>query len=293
MTRRFDPFRVLSRRERVSQIRALERVLEERDGRMDLANLRLETREAWIRPLETGGPRWNGPLDREAFRRAFYGRDRRPLDRRSAWLVALARSNESESFGVQKDHQRFMNGAAAKASRLQTLILVEEQYHARILGAACRTFGIDLEFQRPRWLMRAFIHATSRLPDAIRYIPILCGEAMATIVFARLRDTADWFADQPDVQEHLRALLAEITTDEGLHVAYCRARMGAVGLRLARLIAPLVVLGLLREVPRLRDIGLDVREVLRRLRRGVDVPAGCDWLDEGTDVPTREALAGV
>ncbi len=283
MPHTFDPFRVLSEPERRAQLRGLDGLFERRDGAMDFPNRRLANREEYFRALESSSPRWRSPFDREGFRRAFDERERAKLEVRAAWLVALARSNESESYGVERDYERFVQRGLSKANPREMTILLEEQYHSRILQEACRTFGLEVEFRRPRWLMRLLIRSMHYLPDAIRYVPILCGEALGTIVFGRLRDTTELFSDDPRVAERLRSLLSEITIDEVFHVVYCRARMASLSLRAARLVAPLVVLALVKDVPQLRDIGLDRREILRRLRAGVEIPAGFEWVFDGTD----------
>lgn len=293
MTRTFDPFRVLSDEEREAQLRDLERFFEQRDGEVDLPNLRLSKREEYMRPREALAPRWPLSFDREAFHQAFYRRDRSRLDPREAWLVSLARCNESESYGVGEDYKRFMRGECRTAKPPEITILVEERYHIRMLLDACRVFGLDVELQRPRWLMRMMIRSMHYLPDSIRYIPIVCGEVLGTIVFGRLRDATDLFADDPEVEERLHAYLSEITLDEIAHVLFCRARMGPVSLRVARLMGPLVALALVKDVPQLRDIGLDRREIVRRMRLGVEVPTPLEWAVEEPDAAGGEAVAPV
>ena len=79
--------------------------------------------------------------------------------------------------------------------------------------------------------------------------------------------------------ERLQALVHEIWRDEVLHVAFLRARLGPGGLRLARALLPLVVRQLMRDVPQLVALGCDHAELKNRLRQGIELPPGLDWVE--------------
>ncbi len=280
---RFDPFRPLSKEERARQIASYERLLHARDGALDFANRRLEKREAFCRSVEEEPVRWQGELDRPGFFQHFRRSGRPPLDARTLWLVGLAKSNESESYGVEGEYRKFVRRGYDDLDPCQLYALIEEQYHSRLLVEACRTAGVDLELHPPNAVMRSLITAMQYLPDRFRYVFILAGELLGCILFKLLLERAHLFRDQPEVEQRLRALLQEILTDETFHVLYCRARLGGFGIRVARWLMPAMALAFARGVPQLRAIGCGPRELMARIRRGVEIPSDVGWNEPEPD----------
>ena len=276
--RRFDPFRALSDSERKRHLDAYARSLEQRDGAIDLAHRTLSQREAFFRKIEQQRVVWKGGIDRDGFRQRFLGTANPPIDARTRWLVALAKANEGESYGVELELQRLARRNHADVDRSEIYLLLEEQYHSRILAEACRTCGLELELQPPRWSMRWLIRLIQVLPEWVRWVPVLCGEVLGSTVFKLLHDSCDVFAAEPAVEARLRSLLSEIWVDEVLHVAYLRARLGPRSLRASRALLPLVVATLMKDVPQLRDLGCDAGELLARIRAGVEIPHAIDWM---------------
>ncbi len=284
-SRRFDPFRVLPPAERRSHMEAYLRFLADRDGELDLEARTLSSREAFFDDLALKPVEWTGAIDHEAFFENFLGGgrqadDRRPIDVRTLWLVAIAKSNESESYGVDLELARFFRrgGSEANADPAYLHLILQEHYHSKILLEACETCGLSLHFRRPRWPQRLMIQMIMRVPERIRWIPILCGEVLGSVVFAMLRERCDVFSSQPEVEARLRMLLSVIELDEVLHVAYLRARLGPIAIRVARLLAPVVAAWVLWDVPEFGSLGVDRKELMARLRRGIEVPGGIDWM---------------
>jgi hypothetical protein len=122
------------------------------------------------------------------------------------------------------------------------------------------------------------IHLMMYLPERIRWVPILAGEVLGSEVFKLLREGADMFEEQPEVAERLRSLLTEVWIDEVFHVAYLRAKIGRWGLRAARLLLPIVAWSVMRDVPQLHRLGWTRKSVLERIRRGIEIPPGIDWM---------------
>jgi hypothetical protein len=147
-----------------------------------------------------------------------------------------------------------------------------------LLGELRRTFGIEPALERPGPSQRAAIRLMTRLPERLRWIPVLCGEVVGCVVFEILREKCSLFSAQPEVEARLRALLGEIYHDEILHVAWLRAHLGRWAIRAARWIAPLVAGGVMREVPQVYTLGCSRREFLARLRRGLEIPTELDWV---------------
>jgi hypothetical protein len=102
---------------------------------------------------------------------------------------------------------------------------------------------------------------------------------LGTTIFKLLLDHVHLFAAEPAVEERLHSLLGEIWHDETLHVAFLRAKLGSVALRAARALLPLVVKNVMWELPQLVELGCDDRELMARLRRGLEIPPGLEWLE--------------
>jgi hypothetical protein len=280
---RFDPFLVLTPEERERHLSAYGRFLAERDGEPDVERRVLPRREAWFAELEKKPVAWRGPIDTEGFSLQQRGERTGALDARTVWLVAIAKSNEGERYGVEIELERFYGPDAAneraKADRLYLHLMLEEHYHTKILLEACRSCGLDVTPRVPPWTQRWLIHGMQYLPERLRWIPVLAGEVLGTAVFRRLRDACHLFSDEPAVEARLRELLGEIALDEALHVAYLRARLGPAAVRAARWLLPIVAASVTRGVPQLAALGCSPRELLADLRTGLEIPAGVDWME--------------
>jgi hypothetical protein len=276
---RFDPFRVLDAEERQRHLAAYARVLEERNGSIDLPSRTLSRREIHMRELESAPLHFRGAVDHDAFLQRFHGTGSAPIDARTLWLVAIAKANEGESYGVDQELRRLVARGSEGMDACMLHVFLEEQYHGRILREACRTCGIDVEFQPPGWRSRLFISAIYYLPDAARWALILAGEVLGTTVFKLLLENCKLFAAEPAVEERLRCLMAAIWRDEALHVAYLRTLLGPAALRASRRLLPLAVWHVMAEVPQLVELGCDDRELLRRMRQGLEIPPGLEWIE--------------
>ena len=266
--RLLDPFRILGARERRAHLAAYERHLDQRDGTLDLAAMRLARRESYLEDLANKPVRWRGDL----------GAAR---ELRTTWLVAAAKANEGESYGVELELRRFAqrhpDGRGADVAYLH--LLLQEHYHTRLLRELRRSCGVEAEMERPGASQRAVIQLMMWVPERLRWILVLCGEVVGCAVFEILREKCSLFSSQPEVEERMAALLTEIHHDEVLHVAYLRARLRPWAIRVARWIAPWVAAGVMREVPQVYTLGYSRREFLARLRRGLEIPAEIDWVD--------------
>jgi hypothetical protein len=107
----------------------------------------------------------------------------------------------------------------------------------------------------------------------------LAGEVLGTTVFKLLLDNCRLFASEPAVEERLRFLMSEIWRDEALHVAYLRTLLGPTALRASRRLLPLALWHVMDEVPELSELGCDHAELLARMRQGLEIPPGLDWIE--------------
>lgn len=270
---RFDPFAPLSRREREAQRAACLALLRERNGRIDFAGRTLSLREREFRRFDRS-IRWRGEFDRAALARALAGGPRAGLDPRTLWLYAACRADESESYGVEIELERFTRQGAQNAPEDQLYLILEEQYHGRILREICRACGVAPAKPRPRLGIRILIHLFEYLPESVRYVGVLCGEVLGSTVFQVLWENTRLFRSEPGVEAHLRFLTSEILRDELLHALFCRTQLGPWRMRLARILLPWIARFLMQQVPELSSLGCDRRELMKRLRRGLPMPAG-------------------
>lgn len=282
---RFDPFRALSREERARHIERYRAYLARRNGNVDPERRRLSRREAWFRELDKKPVEWLGDTNLEAFYEHYRDQGECEIDQRTVWLVATAKANLGESYGVDLELSRLFRDPrkAALADEIYLQVMLEEHYHARILKELCRTCGLDPEPRRPPPFQLGMIHLMMFLPEWARWIPILAGETLGSEVFKLLAEGAAFFEEQPEVQERVRSLLREIWIDEVFHVAYLRAKVGPWGARVARWILPLVSWAVMRDVPQLHRLGWTRKSVLERIRQGIEIPPGFGWMPPDPD----------
>lgn len=276
---RFDPFRVLAPRERTQQLDAYREFLRRRDGEMDFEARWLSRREPFMARLAEHPVLCEEGLDVDAFYQHLHRVGAPDLDERTIWALAIAISNQSESYGVEGEIQKWLARGYRDADPIALYHLVEERYHSRMLIEACRTSGLrNLRLKLPRRTHRTMIRIMHGFPDQLRYIPIYCGEVLGCVVFPMLRERCSLFEAEPEVAQRLRSLVSEIELDETGHVIYFRALLRPWALRIAQHLMPLITRLFMRDVPQIGALGLDPDELLRRLRAGVAIPPPMAWL---------------
>jgi hypothetical protein len=275
----FDPFRILTRAERARHLEDYLRFLHGRDGECDTEAFTLSRREAFVRDVEAKPVRWQGDIDETGFFQHMRGTGSPSLSERTVFLVAAAKSNIGEAYGVHVELDAFRRRASRGEDPLYLHLMFEERYHTWILDELCRSCGIEPERQIPEWLPRKVIHAMMFWPDRIRWILIFAGEVLGSEVFKLLRERVELFCEEPEVEARVNSLLREIWIDEVFHVAYLRAKLGPIGIRIARLLLPLVAISVFKIVPQGERIGLTRQAVLERIRTtGIEIPPGIDWM---------------
>jgi hypothetical protein len=287
---RFDPFRLLPIEERRRHLDAYRSYLEVRNGEIDLENRRLSRREAYLDALRASPVSARSVIDPVGFRDHLEGDGSAPIDEATAWLVAVAKANEGEAYGVDLELKRFVRDKRFIRDErcieddvdgvdiLQLHVFLEELYHSRILSEVCSACGLALVIRPPRWRIRLLSRAIYHMPDRIRWTVILCAEVVGVTAFRLFLDRCHLFAAEPEVEARLRSLVTEIWQDELLHVAMLRARLGRVAIGVARRLFPFVVRSLIQDVPELLDLGGNRGEFMRRIGKGIEIPAHIDWL---------------
>ncbi len=114
--------------------------LRRRDGEADLLNRRLANREEFFDHLETNPIRSQRPADRTTFLRNLRRRVPEPgLDRKMLFLLATAKLNQAERFGVGLGETYGMNSDEDLPPE-RVYLELEEHYHTRLL-ATCWMFS--------------------------------------------------------------------------------------------------------------------------------------------------------
>lgn len=243
------------------------------EGAADPVRYRLERREEAFVALDASRPRARYEVDRAVFLRNLRApRPESGLDRRMLWLLATAKLNQSERFGVGlgevygKDHDKF----ESEPERLY--VQLQEHYHSRILADVIAMFGLPYPTVPPRLAMRATIRLFVALPHEWTLPLVAASEVVGCVLFRTMRDEGvRLFADDPPVAARIARLYDDILVDEVGHVGFIAAKLSprwrAVTRFLAREIAWRSIVGTAPEIVTL----VGDAELRRLLRRRFDV----------------------
>ena len=199
--------------------------LERRDGEADLLNRRLASREEFFAALEADPVRSKHRIDRQVFARNL--RRRRPesdIDRRMLFLLATAKLNQAERFGVGLG-ETYGHNSGDDVPPERVYMELEEHYHTRLLAYVLDIFDLPFQVVAPPLVMRQFVKTAVFLPERIGFMFVGAAEMAGCIMFHELRRIGvELFADEPEVAARIQGLYSEILTDEVGHVGYCAAR---------------------------------------------------------------------
>jgi hypothetical protein len=199
-----------------------------RDGEADFLSHRLSKREAFFDELVRTPVRSGAPIDRAVYFRNTARRGPEPgLGARMLWIVATAKANQTERFGV---------GLAELLGRVNTEdparvhVALQENYHTRILADVVAMFGLPVHARPPRAFVRLMIRFMVTAPERWT-LPLLgASEMTGCVLFRAMRDKGvELFADEPAVAGRIRLLYNEILADEIGHVGFIAARAGERG----------------------------------------------------------------
>jgi hypothetical protein len=207
--------------------------LRERDGAPDLDRHTLAAREALFAALAASPLRSHAPIDGAAYRRNLRARRIEPgLDARVLWLLATAKSNQAERFGVGLA-ELYGRVPAPDADPVRVHLHLQELYHTRILADVVALFGLPVHPAPPPLLTRLMIKGMVLAPPHWVLPAVGFGEMVGCVLFRALRDRGvALFAAEPAVAERVRLLYDEILADEISHVGYVTAQLGTAGRRL-------------------------------------------------------------
>jgi hypothetical protein len=245
--------------------------LERRDGDADLLNRRLARREEFFAAIEADPVRSTHPIDRHMFARNL--RRRRPepgVDRKMLFLLATAKLNQAERFGVGLgETYGFNSGEDVPPERVY--MELEEHYHTRLLAYVLDVFGLPFQVVPPPLVMRQFVKIAVFVPERLGFPFVGAAEMAGCIMFDELRRVGvELFADEPEVAARIERLYCEILTDEVGHVGYCAARCTAAERAMMRWLYPRVGRLFARQTAEI-SLLTDPKELHARLDRPFDV----------------------
>lgn len=245
--------------------------LARRDGEADLLNRRLANRERFFDQLEANPVRSSHPIDQQTFLRNL--RRRRPeagLDRKMLFLLATAKLNQAERFGVGLGETYGRNSGHDRPPE-NVYLELEEHYHTRLLAYALDVFGLTFQVAPPPFVMRQFVKTGVFMPERLGFAFVGAGEMAGCIMFDELRRAGmELFADEPEVCERIELLYREILTDEIGHVGYCASRCTAGERAIMRRIYPLIGRLFARQTAEI-SLLVDPKALHARLDRPFDV----------------------
>lgn len=256
--------------------------LARRDGDADLLNRRLANRERFFTELENDPVRSAHPADRATFLRNL--RRRRPeagLDRKMLFLLATAKLNQAERFGVGLG-ETYGRNSDENLPPENVYLELEEHYHTRLLAYALDVFDLTFQVVPPPFVMRQFVKTGVFLPERLGFMFVGAAEMAGCIMFDELRRVGmKLFADEPAVADRITLLYSEILTDEIGHVGYCASRCTSAERAIMRRIYPLMGRLVARQTA---EIGLliDTKALHARLDRPFDVDELTAELDNET-----------
>lgn len=149
------------------------------------------------------------------------------LDRKMLFLLATAKLNQAERFGVGLGETYGRNSDESLPPE-NVYLELEEHYHTRLLAYALDVFDLTFQVVPPPFVMRQFVKAGVFLPERLGFMFVGAAEMAGCVLFDELRRVGiELFADEPEVAARITLLYSEILTDEIGHVGYCASRCTA------------------------------------------------------------------
>jgi hypothetical protein len=238
-----------------------------RDGAPDLRRWLLPAREELFARLDAAPVASRRVVDRAGFLRNLRARRPEPgLDDLTLWLLATAKANQSERFGVGLA-ELYGRIEVGDGDPVRIHVNLQEHYHTRILTDVVGMFGLPVPAQPPPFFTRNMVRAMIFSPERLVLPLVGCAEMAGCVVFRSLRDRGTALcADEPEVASRVRLLFDEILADEISHVGYVAARLGSSGRRVMRGLYSAIGLRMARSFPELA--ALFSREELAARFRG-------------------------
>lgn len=242
-----------------------------RDGDADLLNRWLEHRERFFDDLVANPVTSRNPAHRATFLRNLNKRHPEPgLDRKLLFLLATAKLNQAERFGVGLG-ETYGRNSDGNLPLERVYIELEEHYHTRLLAYTLDMFDLTFQVMPPPFVMRQFVKLGVFVPDRLRVALVGAGEMAGCVMFDELRRVGvELFSDEPEVAARIDLLYTEILTDEVGHVGYCASRCTSAERAVMRRLYPIVGKMLARQTVEILHL-VDRDRLFARLQRPFDV----------------------
>lgn len=244
-----------------------------RDGDADQLNRRLANREQFFDDLVADPVISRYHADQKTFLRNLSRR--RPesgLDHKMLFLLATAKMNQAERFGVGLG-ETYGRNSVGEVPVERVYIELEEHYHTRLLAYTLDMFDLAFQVMPPPFVMRQFVKLNVFVPERLRVAFVGAGEMAGCVMFDELRRAGvALFADEPDVAARIDLLYTEILTDEIGHVGYCASRCTRPERALMRRLYPLVGRMIARQTAEIIQL-VDRDKLLARLQEPFDIGA--------------------
>ena len=157
--------------------------LAKRDGDADLLNRRLASREEFFAALEADPVRSEHLVDRRTFARNLRRRKPEPdVDRRMLFLLATAKLNQAERFGVGLG-ETYGNNSGDDVPPERVYMELEEHYHTRLLAYVLDIFGLPFQVVTPPLVMRQFVKTAVFLPERLSFLFVGAAEMAGCVMF--------------------------------------------------------------------------------------------------------------
>jgi hypothetical protein len=252
-----DIFKPLPVADRRANLAAYHQFLIERDGVMDVEKRLLSRREERMAKYERPLSRVRD-MDRDLFAgqyKAFNPKVETPPE--MLLLIALVKINGAEAFGVNQSFDKVLRRAVKNDDMCELMLLIEETYHTRILLSTSLSYGVEVKSAyEPPASLRTLISAIGLSPLVIARPLTLAAEVLAVLLFLNLLEkTRVVLKHDPELRDAVEERLCEIITDEIGHMSYNRQCMGAWGIAQAKVLLPLVAMGLSGAFPDVKALG--------------------------------------
>jgi hypothetical protein len=233
---------------------AYRQFLHDRDGTPDYGRRTLSRRETEMERF-TQPPKSVRAIDRALFDAQYARFDKkRPTSPEVLLLLTLTKLNAAEAYGVDNTFDAARRRAAAGEDDIESVLLVEETYHTRILLSSAVLYGIVIETPfTPTAALRTLIGGIASLPSSMARPLTMASEVMGTVAFTSVLMYAHkHLKHAPELRDAIEERIIEVLIDEVGHVSFNRFSLGAMGLAQARILLPIMARGLGGALPELK-----------------------------------------
>jgi hypothetical protein len=256
--------------------------LQRRNGSADLLHRRLANREEFFSALEAEPLRSSVGVDRGTFLRNLHRRQPEAgLDRPMLFLLATAKLNQAERFGVGLG-ETYGRNSGEDVPTERVYLELEEHYHTRLLAYVLDMFDLPFQTVPPPFIMRQFVKLSVFIPERLGFPYVGAAEMAGCVMFEQLRRVGiELFAAEPAVAARIDQLYSEILTDEIGHVGYCAARCQPAGRAVMRTLYPYFGRLIARQNPEIKLL-IDRDDLRARLDRPFEIAELADTLTNDT-----------